>query len=639
VNADRVVPVAYAMHASPKRYALLIGAGISVAAGLPTASDVSGNMILAVARGRGEKVERGEKNEVCLAWFEETFGEPATFQRLMKELGISEGNRKDGLKKFISRTDENGDPIPGAPTAAHRAVVRLVKSGTVSLVITTNFDTLMEEALKAEFVPYEVITEESDVRQMSVFPDRCRVLKVNGDFERGTLRITPEDLKHYPPAMEDYLKRIFGEYGLVVCGWSGEFDTHLIQILCAEEILRRYPVFWCRRNGGSVPREVCRALMPNGIVIDDADDFFTVLETVVERFSRFEPRTTLTAAAAVRKVKDALRQTKPELVLPDLINEETDRVLAFLADKSRYQADVIDSKGFFTALLRELEDTAVPLAAMVATVAQYDDEIFADLITDTIERLINVPPVTPVFSEIQNRGQVTMNDCLERLLRLRYSPALLVIYASGIAAVRTEHFNTLEAIVRRPMKSRYNGVLREKILYHAYVNIWDVIGVCHEWVADLAHRRFGEETRYQDYPYLTIYEFMKVLIPNQYTFFESLDVFEYIFGLAYLAGIEGDVDEGALLRSSVPGPLRSRNLYLCRRYTGLDSTRPFLSLPAHVVNYLADHKQMVRYSTFFGGNYPVLEAASRKYAIGFGIKVPDVGGPVIAARASRRPGT
>ncbi|MDD2473930.1 MAG: hypothetical protein PHR49_08080, partial [Methanoculleus sp.] len=144
---------------------------------------------------------------------------------------------------------------------------------------------------------------------------------------------------------------------------------------------------------------------------------------------------------------------------------------------------------------------------------------------------------------------------------------------------------------------------------------------------------------YQDYPYLTIYEFMKVLIPNQYTFFESLDVFEYIFGLAYLAGIEGDVDEGALLRSSVPGPLRSRNLYLCRRYTGLDSTRPFLSLPAHVVNYLADHKQMVRYSTFFGGNYPVLEAASRKYAIGFGIKVPDVGGPVIAARASRRPGT
>jgi hypothetical protein len=637
MNTDAVVPVAYAMHASPRRYALLIGAGISVAAGLPTAGDVSRNMILAVAEGRGERVERGENNEVCLAWFEETFGEPATFQRLMKELGISEGNRKDGLKRFVYKIGENGDPVPGIPTEAHRAVARLAKSGTISLVITTNFDTLMEGALKAESAPYEVITEESEIRQMSIFPDRCRVLKVNGDFERGTLRITPEDLKHYSPAIEDYLRRIFGEYGLVVCGWSGEFDTRLIQILCDAEISRRYPVFWCRRNGGPAPREVCEALMPNGLDIDDADDFFTALETVVERFSRFEPRTTLTAAAAVRKVKDALRQAKPELVLPDLINEETDRVLAFLADESRYQADIIDGKGFFTALLRELEDTAVPLAAMVATVAQYDDEIFADLITDTIERLINVPPVTPVFSEIQNRGQVTMNDCLERLLRLRYSPALLVIYASGIAAVRTEHFNTLEAIVRRPMKSRYNGVLREKILYHAYVNIWDVIGVCHEWVADLAHRRFGEETRYQDYPYLTIYEFMKVLIPNQYTFFESLDVFEYIFGLAYLAGIEGDVDEGALLRSSVPGPLRSRNLYLCRRYTGLDSTRPFLSLPAHVVNYLADLRKKTQESRFFGGLFGAFAEANRKYAKGFGIEAPDVGVCRVMVRTIRGP--
>ncbi|WOX55855.1 MULTISPECIES: SIR2 family protein [unclassified Methanoculleus] len=637
MNADRVVPVAYAMHASPKRYALLIGAGISVAAGLPTASDVSGNMILAVARGRGEKVERGEKNEVCLAWFEETFGEPATFQRLMKELGISEGNRKDGLKKFISRTDENGDPIPGAPTAAHRAVVRLVKSGTVSLVITTNFDTLMEEALKAEFVPYEVITEESDVRQMSVFPDRCRVLKVNGDFERGTLRITPEDLKHYPPAMEDYLKRIFGEYGLVVCGWSGEFDTHLIQILCAEEILRRYPVFWCRRNGGSVPREVCRALMPNGIVIDDADDFFTVLETVVERFSRFEPRTTLTAAAAVRKVKDALRQTKPELVLPDLINEETDRVLAFLADESRYQADVIDSKGFYTATLTGIEGAAAPLAAMVATVAQYDDGSFADLVSNTIERLINVSPVTPEISEIQNKGQKTVSDYIERLLRLRYYPALLVIYASGIAAVHTRHFNTLEAIVRKPMISRYNVLLREKVPYYEYVNVWDVIGLCHEWTVDLAHKRFGEETRYRDYPYLAIHEFVKILIPNQYAFFEALDIFEYIFGLAYLAGIKGDLDEGTLLHSSVPGPLRSRNVYLCRRYAGLDSTQPFLSLPAHVVNYLADFRKRTQESRFFGGLFGTFEEANRKYAKGFGIEAPDVGAYRVMVRTIRGP--
>ena len=629
MNTDAVVPVAYAMQASPKRYALLLGAGISVAAALPTASDVSGNMILAVAEGRGEKVERGENNEVCLAWFEEAFGEPATFQHLMKELGISEANRKDGLKKFIYRTDVNGGPAPGTPTEAHRVIARLVKSGRISLIITTNFDTLMEEALKVERVPYEVITEESDVRQMSVFPDRCRVLKVNGDFERGTLRITPEDLRQYPPAMEDYLRRIFGEYGLVTCGWSGNYDTHLVEILCATDTPRRYPVFWCRRNGGSDPSEVCKSLLPNGIDIDDADEFFTTLEVVIERFARFEPRTTLTAAPAVRKVKDALRQDKPELVLPDLINEETDRVLAFLTDKSRYQADTIDGREFYTAMLMGLEGTAAPLAAMVATVAQYDDEVFVDLVSDTIERLINVPPVTPEFSEIQNRRQMAVSDYVEGLLQLRYYSAILVIYASGIAAIRTGHFNTLEAIVRRPMKSRYNGLLREKVPYYEYVNVWDAIGLDHEWLAALTHKRFGDEISYRDYPYRAIYEFMKILLPNQDAFFESLDVFEYIFGLAYLADIEGNVDEGAFLRSKIPGPLRSRNLYLCR-HAMLDPTQPFLSLPPHVIDCLAVLRQRVRISTFFEGNCPVFEAASRKYAKGFGIKTSQASRPSFA---------
>ena len=63
---DTVVPVAYGMHASPKRYALLPGTGISVAAGLPTASDVSGDMILATAGEPGPESTRREFSKVRL---------------------------------------------------------------------------------------------------------------------------------------------------------------------------------------------------------------------------------------------------------------------------------------------------------------------------------------------------------------------------------------------------------------------------------------------------------------------------------------------------------------------------------------------------------------------------------------------
>lgn len=41
MKSEAGVPVAYAMHAFPERYALLPGAGVLVAAGLPTARDTA----------------------------------------------------------------------------------------------------------------------------------------------------------------------------------------------------------------------------------------------------------------------------------------------------------------------------------------------------------------------------------------------------------------------------------------------------------------------------------------------------------------------------------------------------------------------------------------------------------------------
>lgn len=621
MNTDAVVPVAYAMHASPKRYALLLGAGISVAAGLPTATDVSGNMILTVAEGQDEKVERGEKNEVCLAWFEEAFGEPATFQRLMKELGISEENRKDGLKKFIYRTDENGDPVPGIPTEAHRAIARLVKSGTISLIITTNFDTLMEEALKAEMVPYEVITEESDVRQMSVFPDRCRVLKVNGDFERGTLRITPEDLRHYPPAMEDYLRRIFGEYGLVTCGWSGIFDTHLVEILCAADIPRRYPVFCCRRNGGSVPAEVCKALLPNGIDIDDADEFFTTLEVVIERFSRFEPRTTLTAAAAVRKVRDALRDPRPDLILSDLINTETDRIYQELASGNYRPEDdsEIVAQDNFKEILEMLEHLTAPLASMTAMIAYYDDGANTDLIVDAIERLINIP--SDPTRNLNTRSELG-SKLPDALYRLRCYPALLVIYASGIAAVKKGHLGTLEAILAQPKIVKSVNSSIKWMPYHDDVNTWSVIAPCPDWILDFNYERYQEMVDgvgVHYHLYRVVQSIILPIIPNELVYNGAFDQFEYLYGLSYLRLASSPLEGKSV--ANPPLPLLSR---VWVKTVGFGGKGKY-AFPEQVVSYLQGIQTKANGSDFFGGDLKMFERQSRAFAEFFGIPAPKTG--------------
>ncbi|WP_214041190.1 SIR2 family protein [Methanoculleus sp.] len=634
MNTDAVVPVAYAMHASPKRYALLLGSGISVAAGLPTATDVSGNMILAVAEGRGEKVERGENNEVCLAWFEEAFGVPATFQRLMTELGISEENRKDGLKKFIYRTDENGDPVPGAPTEAHRAIARLVKSGTNSLIITTNFDTLMEEGLKAETVPYEVITEESDVRQMSVFPDRCRVLKVNGDFERGTLRITPEDLRHYPPAMEDYLRRIFGEYGLVTCGWSGIFDTHLVEILCAADIPRRYPVFCCRR-GGSDPSEVCRPLLPNGIDIDDADEFFTTLEAVIERFSRFEPKTTLTAAAAVRKVKEAMMGSSPELIVPDVINEEVEKVLIEIENERYILPGTIEAQTVYYRRLAEIEGAATPLAAMLATLAYYDKNgDYCTLIADTIERLINPKYIEPFMDEVSTEIIAHPSRNLSSGLKnLRYYPALLAVYAAGIAAVKEDRLTALDAIITKPQLFRYNGIYQQKTEFFDRVNIWNILGCDHHWIIELGRETFGSAENFYTYPFLTVQRVIRPLIPNEKRYAEYFDIFEYLYCLAFLDSHRENWE--AFQKISHKSNFWIRFVLTTCGYDLYCAP----TIPSHVIDYLASFSWKMERTTFFNGERDRFEWANNKFAECFRIQAPEVGVPRVAVRAYRRPGT
>lgn len=619
MKTDAVVPVAYAMHASPKRYALLLGAGISVAAGLPTASDASGNMILAVARGRGEQVERGKDNEVCLAWFKDTFGEPATFQRLMKELGISEGNRKDGLKPFIYQTDEDGNPVPGIPTEAHRAIARLVKSGMISLIITTNFDTLMEKALKGENVPYEVITEESDVTQMSIFPDRCRVLKVNGDFERGTLRITPEDLKKYPQVIEDYLKRIFREYGLVICGWSGIFDTHLSEILCAPEIPRQYPVFWCLRNGARVPPETCRVLLPNGIDIDNADDFFTTLEVMIERFSRFEPRTTLSAAAAVRKVKEALMGPNPEMVVPDVINAEVETVLAEV-EKERYiLPGKVEAQVVYCRRLAEIESVATPLASMLATLAYYDKNgDYSALISDTIERLVNPKNIEP-FVDGSFKVCVPLGQLSSGLKNLRYYPALLAVYAAGIVAVKEDRLTTLDAIISKPQVFRYPGVSQPKTEFYEQVNVWNILECDHHWIIDLGRETFGSVEDFYTYPFMTIQSLLKPLIPNEKRYAEYFDIFEYLYCLSFLDSWR---ERGGSFEPS--DYLPNFRLKFVIRSCGYDLSGP-LKIPTHVFDYLAGMAQRIKGTTFFDGKEYLFDGANQKLAEIFEIASPDTG--------------
>ena len=80
-STDEVIPVALALHNSPRRYALLVGSGISQAAGIPTAGDITDNLIRQIA---GKEIKSGQNPQ---DWYKETHeGKSPTFSRLLDEV-------------------------------------------------------------------------------------------------------------------------------------------------------------------------------------------------------------------------------------------------------------------------------------------------------------------------------------------------------------------------------------------------------------------------------------------------------------------------------------------------------------------------------------------------------------------------
>jgi hypothetical protein len=622
MNTDAVVPVAYAMHASPKRYALLLGAGISVAAGLPSGKDATAKMIREIALSDGKKIEGGEDAKVCIQWFTDEFEKPPTFDTLMARLRIGKENRREALQPFILPTDKMNNPLPVKPTQAHRMIAELVENKIVSLIITTNFDHLLEKAIEdVTGTRPVVIRSDSNQNLMSIFPDTCRIVKVNGDFGNLELKITPEDLESYDAKVVDYIQRICAEYGLIICGWSGEYDWGLRQILASANI-RRYPVFWCLRPDAKIPDDsvLVKNLKPIPVEIESADQFFTSAHTVVSRLQSIERIQLLTTSIATQKVMDALQQPKPDVLLSQLIHTQTDIILDELARESYVPAGTAHAPEIVGDRVNVLTRKTAPLAAMLATVAYYDDQ-YADLVYDVVERLVNVRFAEP-FAEGERdiTGILSDTHFRECLNHLRLLPALLVIYSSGIASTKSEHFNTLEAVFTPKIKMNNTGLEVAKESYFESINISRIFGCGDLWLS-LNRHHFGGAGSTFTYTYETCHGILRDLIPGDIRYSETFDTFEYLYDLAYLST---GVDPDKILKdlsSRRDSPMSSR-VWREKRANG--SIQMYV-LPGFIRLYLSEFDKKIKGTRFFGGNPQLFERCNRIFAKMYDIKAPITG--------------
>ena len=345
----------------------------------------------------------------------------------------SQTARQGLLKKYFEPSEEDQEEGGKYPTAAHSAIARLVKQGWVRVVLTTNFDRLIEQALDAEHVPHRVVSRPETVASMLPLAHLpVHVVKIHGDWADPESCNTDDELAKYPRPWRKLLKQVFGEYGLLISGWSGEWDHALVGLL--ESTRRRYPLYWDRRSCDSpTAKRLLNHLGGHIVESESADELFTNLFASVEALQRLaEPP--LTTAIAVARLKRALLDPVKRIEVHDLVMGRVDTVLHAI----RNIPDNVDEnhvRAAFDATLDDLFEASKPLLVLLVHIVRYDDGSHMKLLTDVLERLMDAR---------RKRLSVSWLDALQ------HYPAHLALRSMSVEAVRNRRDDALINLLTRP---------------------------------------------------------------------------------------------------------------------------------------------------------------------------------------------
>jgi hypothetical protein len=217
---------------------------MSTAAGIPTGWDLTRALAELEARHQD-----GHVPDDIEAWWAANKTAALGYSSVMEAIAPTIGQRQALLRSLIEPSADEiraGLKVPGA---AHHALAELVGRGYVRVIVTTNFDRLLETALGTAGIEEQMLSGPSDLPGMIPLQHTaCTVIKLHGDYQQANLINTDAELAEYHPGWLGLLRRVLTEYGLVTVGWSGQSDTALRREIAAAAG-RRYGCFLGIRGG------------------------------------------------------------------------------------------------------------------------------------------------------------------------------------------------------------------------------------------------------------------------------------------------------------------------------------------------------------------------------------------------------
>jgi hypothetical protein len=419
MTLDTRIAMALAVQAHKGVYALLLGSGISRSAGIPTGWEVVMDLAERVAAAEG--ADTGGNPE---QWYRKRFRKEPAYSDVVKMLAPKRAERQSLLKPYFEPTEEEREQEKKQPTPAHRALAQLVSKGYIRVIITTNFDRLMERALEEMGVsPTVVSTPDQVAGMMPPQHTNCLLVKIHGDYLDTRLRNTADELEKYEPKTNVLLSRILTEYGLIVCGWSAEWDTALCDAI-TKATTHRFSTFWMQKGEAAAKTIALQAHRQAVVVkIDSADEVFTDVLTKIDAIESRSLGDPLSPTLASATAKRYLSEPRFHIQLEDLIVRETKTLRRRTSHTELSCQDEHPDNDSIPKRVAQIETASNVMLSIVAAVAKWGEPRTHPLISRCLSALAELEQVggDPVW------------------LDLRRYPAALIFFAVGTVALSTRN--------------------------------------------------------------------------------------------------------------------------------------------------------------------------------------------------------
>jgi hypothetical protein len=529
---DPSLALALAVHTTKGTYALLLGSGISRSASIPTGWEVVLDLIRKLAH-----LQQADCAPDPADWYVRTYNEQPDYARLLDQLAHTPTARQQLLKAYFEPNDDERAQGLKRPTAAHRSIAELVAAGAIRVIITTNFDRLLEQALDTVGVtPTVISTTDAVAGALPLHLTPCTIIKLHGDYLDVRIKNTPDELATYDDRVNTLLDRVFDEHGLIVCGWSGDWDVALRAAIerCPN---RRFTTFWMAKNGMVSDRAQQLITLRHAqiMVIESADAAFQSLAekiTALDTFSRPHP---LSTAMAVATLKSYIVDERHRIRLHDLMMEEIGRLRAELHNPQFTASFQTTTNEVFAQELqrrtRQYEALSETAQAMIVMGCYWGTVDHNGLWVRCIEQIATLPPRSGTY--------------YEAWLRLQRYPALLLLYAGGVAALAAERYDTLAALLTQPITEELDVYERRPAVLTLYPG-----AVLKQDLGRLLPSLEQHHTPTSDRLFEVVRPPLRELIPDDRRFIDLFDRFEYLLALVH-ADVRQQVDS----YSSVWGPV------------------------------------------------------------------------------------